>query len=60
MNNNLLFVQGNVIGPLLFMLFINDITLLFSGRKCAFKLYADDLKLTPYYILIYRLPQPAR
>jgi len=24
---------------------VNDITLLFSGRKCASKLYADDLKL---------------
>jgi len=40
------------------MLFINDITLLFSGRKCACKLYADDLKLytvlhteTDYHIL---------
>jgi len=40
-------VQGSVIGSLLFMLFINDITLLFSGRKCACKLYADDLKLYP-------------
>jgi len=38
-------VQASVISPLLFMLFINDITLLFSVRKCACKLYADDLKL---------------
>jgi len=38
-------VQGSVIGPLLFMLFNYDITLLFSGRECACKLYANDLKL---------------
>ena len=38
-------IQGSVIGPLLFVLFINDITLLFSSNKCACKLYADDLKL---------------
>jgi len=42
--------QGSVIGPLLFMQFINDITFLFSGRKCACKLYADDLKL---YIVLH-------
>ena len=38
-------VQGSVIGPLLFVLFINDITQLFNDNKCTCKLYADDLKL---------------
>jgi len=38
-------VQGSVIGPLLFVLFINDITQIFSDNKCTCKLYADDLKL---------------
>jgi len=38
-------VQGSVIGSLLFVLFINDITQIFSDNKCACKLYDDDLKL---------------
>jgi len=38
-------IQGSVIGPLLFVLFINDITQKFSDNKCVCKLYADDLKL---------------
>jgi len=38
-------VQGSVISPLLFVLFINDVTQIFSENKCACKLYADDLKL---------------
>jgi hypothetical protein len=38
-------VQGSVIGPLLFVLFINDIASLFNDRKCVGKLFADDLKL---------------
>jgi len=37
-------VQGSVIGQLLFV-FINDITQIFIGNKCAYKLYADNLKL---------------
>jgi ribonucleases P/MRP protein subunit RPP40 len=38
-------VQGSVIGPLLFVLFINDITHLFDNNKCTCKLFADDMKL---------------
>jgi hypothetical protein len=40
-------VQGSVIGPLLFVLFINDIVQLFNDNNsnCVCKLYADDLKL---------------
>src|SRR5664279_2488391 len=38
-------VQGSVIGPLLFLLFINDVVPLLTDEHCACKLYADDLKL---------------
>ena len=38
-------VQGSVLGPLLFVIFINDITNLFANNNCKCKLYADDLKL---------------
>jgi len=37
--------QGNVIGPLLFGLFINDIVSVFDDNNCVYKLYADDVKL---------------
>jgi hypothetical protein len=38
-------VQGSVIGPLLFLLFINDVVDLFADDRCACKIYADDLKI---------------
>ena len=38
-------VQGSVLGPLLFLLFINDIGGLLSNERCVCKLYADDVKL---------------
>jgi len=38
-------VQGSVIGPLLFILYINDIVSLFDDKSCVYKLYADDVKL---------------
>jgi len=38
-------VQGSVIGPLLFLLFINDIGDVLCGDRCTCKLYADDVKL---------------
>ena len=36
-------VQGSVLGPLLFLLYVVDVTLFSSGVLC--ELYADDLKL---------------
>jgi hypothetical protein len=38
-------VQGSVIGPLLFLLYINDVVPLLTDDRCTCKLYADDLKL---------------
>jgi len=40
-------IQGSCLGPLLFLLFINDITdvLRTNCTNCMCKLYADDLKL---------------
>lgn len=35
--------QGSHLGPLLFLVFINDLTILL--RDCKFSLYADDLKI---------------
>ena len=38
-------VQGSVLGPLLFVLFINDVSKILNDAHCSCKLYADDLKL---------------
>ena len=37
-------IQGSVIGPLLFLIYVNDVTEIF-GNDCVCKLYADDIKL---------------
>jgi len=38
-------MQGSDIGPLLFILYINDIVSLFDDKSCVCELYADDVKL---------------
>jgi len=45
-------VQGSCLGPVLFIVFTNDITDLFSGGTCV-KLFADDVKL---YSKVYTNP----
>ena len=41
--------QGSVLGPTLFLLFINDICDVFDGLHIKCKLYADDIKLYSCY-----------
>jgi len=38
-------VQSSVLGPLLFVLFIIDVSKILNDTHCFCKLYADDLKL---------------
>ena len=41
--------QGSVLGPTLFLLFINDICDIFHGLNIKRKLYADDINLYSCY-----------
>jgi len=52
--------QGSVIGPTLFLLFVNDVIDIFDNLAVSFKLYADDIKLYSCYninhpVMIYLL-----
>jgi len=41
--------QSSVIGPTLFLLFVNDVIDIFYNLAVSFKLYADDIKLYSCY-----------
>ena len=41
--------QGSVLGPTLFLLYINDVSVIFENLAVTCKLYADDTKLYSCY-----------
>jgi len=41
--------MGSLIGPTLFLLFVNNVIDIFDNFAVSFKLYADDIKLYSCY-----------
>ena len=41
-------IQGSVIGPLRFLIFINDLVKLLASVGIAVKVFADDMKAVSY------------
>ena len=47
--------QGSILGPLLFLFFINDLPLMLSDNIYSTDLYADDTTITEQWKFSYRI-----
>jgi ribonucleases P/MRP protein subunit RPP40 len=49
--------QGSVLGPALFLLYINDVSIIFQNLSVTYKLYTDDITLYSCYTTNCRCAQ---